>query len=204
MPSSLAMSMDVRKWSWPGALTFGKGAEQKKPAPEPEQQGGIKPTESPSTATDVDRAEHKSTPDQGGIKANLSITRSPSTMTEVDRGALEDAISSNGVRGLLEKAGDGLSSADDDAAREGSLEADHDADTPRPSRVPSPLPDEPSNSSGDPDGPDKLERDRQLDFACTFVFLAGSGDPLETHRRQVIHLRVSIMSHSSVVFTLPC
>jgi hypothetical protein len=203
MPSSLAMSMDVRKWSWPGALTFGKGAEQKKPAPEPEQ-GGIKPTDSPSTTTDVDRAEHKSTPDQGGIKANLSITRSPSTMTEVDRGALEDAISSNGVRGLLEKASDGLSSADDDAAREGSLEADHDADTPRPSRVPSPLPDEPSNSSGDPDGPDKLDRGRQLDFACTFVFLAGSGDPLETHRRQVIHLRVSIMSHSSVVFTLPC
>jgi hypothetical protein len=44
-----------------------------------------------------------------------------------------------------------------------------------------------------------------LDFACTFVFLPESDDPLETYRRQVIHLRVSTASHSSsLAFTLPC
>lgn len=196
MPSTLAMSMDVRKWSWPGALTFGKSAEQKKPATE---QGGIKPDRSgaasPSTSTGVEGSEQKTTPEQG-----LSMARSPSTMTEVDRGALEDAISSNDIRAPLEKANGGLSSAGADAANEGVSEVDHSADTPRPSRVPSPLPagDEPFSSSASPDGPDKPDPGRQLDLACTFVFLAGSGDPLETHRRQVIHLRVSLISCASV------
>jgi len=210
MPSSLAMSMDVRKWSWP---TFGKGVDPKKLASE---QGGIKPDlsaiDSPSITAEVEDAEQKTTArEPGGIRANLSLARSPSTMTEVDRGALEDAISSNNVRGLLEKANDGLSSADVDAAREGGSEVDHNADTPRPSRVPSPsqvpspipVGDEPSSSATDPDGLANRGPDRQLDFACTFVFLAGHGDPLETHRRQVIHLRVSIISCPSIVFTLP-
>ncbi|OJA10703.1 hypothetical protein AZE42_01056 [Rhizopogon vesiculosus] len=196
MPSSLAMSMDVRKWSWP---TFGKGAEPKKSASE---QGGIKPdlsaVDGSSTTAEVEGAEQKTTaPEQGGTRVNLSLARSPSAMTEVDRGALEDAISSNHVRGLLEKA-NGLSSADVDAAREGGSEVDHNTDTLRPSRVPSPsqVPsgDEPSSSSTDPDGLANRGPDRQLDFACTFVFLAGHGDPLETHRRQVIHLRFQTLA----------
>ncbi|KAG1741148.1 hypothetical protein EDB19DRAFT_1706614 [Suillus lakei] len=157
MPSSLAMSMDVRNWSWPGALTFGKGAERKMPATKRE-----------------------------GINPNPSVTESTSTVTEVDRGALEDAMSSADIHGLLEKANDGLSGTDPNAVREGRSE-DHSGDTPRPSRVPSPLPaDDSSASALESEKPDHY---RQLDFACTFVFLAESGDPLETHRRQVIHLR---------------
>lgn len=158
MPSSLAMSMDVRNWSWPGALTFGKGAEPKSPVTERE-----------------------------GMKPNPSVAESVSTVVEVDRGALGDAISSADIHCLLEKANDGLSVTDPDAAREGCSEMDHSGDTPRPSRVPSPLPADDSSTS--PPEPEKPDRHRQLDFACTFVFLPESGDPLETRRRQVIHLR---------------
>lgn len=158
MPSSLAMSMDVRNWSWPGALTFGKGAERKSPVTGREE-----------------------------IKPNPSVAESASTVTEVDRGALEDAMSSADIHGLLEKANHGLSVTDPDAAHEGRSEVDHSGDTPRPSRVPSPLPADGSSTS--PLKSEKPDRYRQLDFACTFVFLPESGDPLETHRRQVIHLR---------------
>ncbi|KAG2121183.1 hypothetical protein BD769DRAFT_1479744 [Suillus cothurnatus] len=159
MPSSLAMSMGVRNWSWPGALTFGKGAERKSPVTERKE-----------------------------IKPNPSVAESPSTVTEVDRGALEDAMSSADIHNLLEKTNDGLSSVTDpDAVHEGRLEADHSGDTPRPSRVPSPLPAHGSSSS--PLESEKPDRYRHLDFACTFVFLPESGDSLETHRRQVIHLR---------------
>jgi hypothetical protein len=159
MPSSLAMSMGVRNWSWPGALTFGKGAERKSLVTEREE-----------------------------IKPNPSVAESPSTVTEVDRGALEDAMSSADIHNLLEKTNDGLSSVTDpDAVHEGRLEADHSGDTPRPSRVPSPLPAHGSSTS--PLESEKPDRYRQLDFACTFVFLPESGDSLETHRRQVIHLR---------------
>ncbi|KAG1880361.1 hypothetical protein C8R48DRAFT_683684 [Suillus tomentosus] len=158
MPSSLAMSMDVRNWSWPGALTFGKGAEPKSPVTERE-----------------------------GMKPNPSVAESVSTIVEVDRGALGDAISSADIHCLLEKANDGLSVTDPDATREGCSDMDHSGDTPRPSRVPSPLPADDSSTS--PPEPEKPDRHRQLDFACTFVFLPESGDPLETRRRQVIHLR---------------
>ncbi|KAG1808585.1 uncharacterized protein BJ212DRAFT_1381872 [Suillus subaureus] len=158
MPSSLAMSMGVRNWSWPGALTFGKGAERKSPVTEREE-----------------------------IKPNPSVTESTSTVTEVDRGALEDAMSSAGIHGLLGKANDGLSVTEPDAAHEGRPEVDHSGDTPRPSRVPSPLPVDGSSTS--PLESEKPGRYRQLDFACTFVFLPESSDPLETRRRQVIHLR---------------
>ncbi|KAG2113121.1 uncharacterized protein F5147DRAFT_682800 [Suillus discolor] len=158
MPSSLAMSMDVRNWSWPGALTFGKGAEPKSPVTERE-----------------------------GMKPNPSVAESVSTVVEVDRGALGDAMSSTDIHCLLEKANDGLSVTDPDTAREGCSEMDHSRDTPRPSRVPSPLPADSSSTS--PPEPEKPDRHRQLDFACTFVFLPESGDPLETRRRQVIHLR---------------
>lgn len=158
MPSSLAMSMDVRNWSWPGALTFGKGAERKLPVTERE-----------------------------GIKPNPSVAESTSTVTEVDRGALEDAMSSADVHSLLEKAKGGLSVTDPHAAHEGRSEMDHSGDTPRPSRVPSPLPADDLSTS--PLEPEKPDRYRQLDFACTFAFLPESDDPLETHRRQVIHLR---------------
>ncbi|KAG2145131.1 hypothetical protein DEU56DRAFT_732147 [Suillus clintonianus] len=158
MPSSLAMTMGVRNWSWPGALTFGKSAERK-----------------------------TLVAGQEGIKPDPSVAESTSTVTEVDRVALEDAMSSTDIHGLLEKANDGLAGTDPDAARQGDSEADHSGDTPRPSRVPSPLPaDDSSTSSLEPEKPVHY---RQLDFACTFVFLAESGDPLETHRRQVIHLR---------------
>lgn len=157
MPSSLTMSMG-RNWSWAGALTFGKGAERKSPV--------------------IEREE---------IKPNPSVAESTSTVTEVDRGALEDAMSSADIHGLLEKANDGLSVTAPDAAHEGRSEVDHNGDTPRPSRVPSPLPADGSSTS--PLEPEKSDRYRQLDFACTFVFLPESGDPLETHRRQVIHLR---------------
>ncbi|KAG0709245.1 hypothetical protein DFH29DRAFT_978829 [Suillus ampliporus] len=161
MPSSLAMSMDVRKWSWPDALTFGKGAEPKTPVTE-----------------------------QEGIKPNPSGAESTSIVTEVDRVALEDAISSTDVRGLLEKANDGLSGTDPDAGRERGSEMDHSGDTPRPSRVPSPFPaDDSSTAPYESENPH-----RQLDFACTFVFLAESGDPLQTHRRQVIHLRCQALA----------
>lgn len=174
MPSSLAMSMDVRNWSWPGALTFGKGAEPKSPVTERE-----------------------------GMKPNPSVAESVSTVVEVDRGALGDAISSADIHCLLEKANDGLSVTDPDAAREGCSEMDHSGDTPRPSRVPSPLPADDSSTS--PPEPEKPDRHRQLDFACTFVFLPESDDPLETRRRQVIHLRVSTDLYLfSLAFTLPC
>ncbi|KAG2157853.1 uncharacterized protein EDB93DRAFT_1125050 [Suillus bovinus] len=158
MPSSLAMTMDVRNWSWPGALTFGKGTEPKSLVTERE-----------------------------GIKPNSSVAESVSTVVEVDRGALGDAISSTNIHCLLEKANDGLSVTDLDAALEGRSEVDHSGDTPRPSRVPSPLPADGSSTSVLER--EKPDRHRQLDFACTFVFLPESGDPLETHRRQVIHLR---------------
>ncbi|KAG1814547.1 hypothetical protein EV424DRAFT_1325928 [Suillus variegatus] len=163
MPSSLAMSMDVRNWSWPGALTFGKGAEPKSPVTERE-----------------------------GMKPNPSVAESVSTVVEVDRGALGDAISSADIHCLLEKANDGLSVTDPDAAREGCSEMDHSGDTPRPSRVPSPLPAD--DSSASPPEPEKPDRHRQLDFACTFVFLPESDDPLETRRRQVIHLRCQTLA----------
>ncbi|KAG2053660.1 hypothetical protein BDR06DRAFT_956401 [Suillus hirtellus] len=163
MPSTLAMSMDVRNWSWPGALTFGKGAEPKSPVTERE-----------------------------GMKPNPSVTESVSTVVEVDRGALGDAISSADIHCLLEKANDGLSVTDPDAAREGRSEMDHSGDTPRPSRVPSPLPADDSSTS--PSEPEKPDRHRQLDFACTFVFLPESGNPLETRRRQVIHLRCQTLA----------
>ncbi|KAG1907762.1 uncharacterized protein F5891DRAFT_996942 [Suillus fuscotomentosus] len=163
MPSSLAMSMDVRNWSWPGALTFGKGAEPKSPVTERE-----------------------------GMKPNPSVAESVSTVVEVDRGALGDAISSADIHCLLEKANDGSSVTDPDAAREGCSEMDHSGDTPRPSRVPSPLPADDSSTS--PPEPEKPDRHRQLDFACTFVFLPESDDPLETRRRQVIHLRCQTLA----------
>lgn len=158
MPSSLTMSMDVRNWSWPGAFTFGKGAERKLPVTERE-----------------------------GIKPDPSVAESASTVTEVDRGALEDAMSSADIHGLLEKANDRLSVTDPDCVHEERLEVDHSGDTPRASRAPSPLPVD--GSSTCPLESKKLDRYRQLDFACTFVFLPESGDPLETRRRQVIHLR---------------
>ncbi|KAG1746656.1 uncharacterized protein EDB91DRAFT_1118237 [Suillus paluster] len=163
MPSSLAMSMDVRKWSWPGALSFGKVAERKTPVTE-----------------------------QEGINSIPSVAESTSTVTAVDRGALEDAISSTDLRGLLEKADDRLPGTDPDATHEAGSEMEHSGDTPRPSRVPSPLPADASSTA--PHEPEKSDPCRQLDFACTFVFLAESGDPLQTHRRQVIHLRCQALA----------
>jgi hypothetical protein len=194
MPSGLAMSMDVRKWSWPGALTFGKGVEQKKPAPQEEEtKSDLSAVGSQGTAAETEGAERRTALPERGIKATFSLARSPSTMTEVDKGALQDAISSNGVRSLLEKGDNGLSSAHAHAAHEGHSEMDHSGDTPRPSRLPSPLPAD--------DKPHKPDPNRQLDFACTFVFLAESGNPLETYRKQVIHLRVSIILYFFIVLT---
>jgi len=116
---------------------------------------------------EVKSPEHEAT----APKVGLSMTRSPSIMNEVDRVALEDAISCSSAHSPLEKGNSDLSSTDADAAREGSLEMNRSADTPRPSRVSSPLPtgDEPSSSFTDHGERHKTDPGPQLDLSCTFV-----------------------------------
>ncbi|KAH7890743.1 hypothetical protein F5I97DRAFT_1974491 [Phlebopus sp. FC_14] len=166
-PVHFGMAMDIRKWSWSGALPFGKisGAKQKFITPA----------------------------SQDGAPGS----RAENHVTQVDHSALEDAISSGNPYSLAEKsaAPDDMDHFSGDSQHEKQLTwravRKDDAETPRPSRIPSPAISQ-AESSAHPRSTvevDPAPSNSALHFAPVTVFLANDSDPLATYRRKVSFLQ---------------
>ncbi|KAF9221343.1 hypothetical protein BS17DRAFT_785228 [Gyrodon lividus] len=162
----LGVSMDVRKWGWP---TFGKS-----PSSSPKQK----------LAAQVDK----------NVVLN---TASEGSEAQVDQSALMDAISSDNSFNLpAEKQ---VAPARDDQEHEKPPHQQDpqtpDADTPRPSRVPSPVPTPSENSTSSSSQPavdaETSSGCEKLQLTSTFVFLASNHEPLATSRRKVYLLKQS-------------
>ncbi|KAF8966338.1 hypothetical protein BDZ97DRAFT_1809094 [Flammula alnicola] len=180
MPA-INMNMDMRKWNWPGYLTFGKGNSSKS---SPDQS---------STSTSEEKKEEP-------LPAPDTIPREPSQVeVEVNTEALEDAIASDSLsiaskdrNGLTDSEGatdaspppdaretDTASNGDGPIARDFALESpkamtssrseifsNHTEDTPPPSPPPFP------------------------EFAMTKLHLAPYQDPTVTRRVTISYLIV--------------
>ncbi|KAI0272602.1 hypothetical protein BC834DRAFT_817474 [Gloeopeniophorella convolvens] len=85
---AIGASMDVRKWGWPGYLTFSKGATRRVGLQELPSPGAQKEEKVPADATS------EATPDGGATDAAKSEAE---LQGEVDRESLHEAISSDGI-----------------------------------------------------------------------------------------------------------
>ncbi|KAH7914595.1 hypothetical protein BJ138DRAFT_1205594 [Hygrophoropsis aurantiaca] len=166
------LNMDVRKWSWPGALTFGKNPHAK-----------------PKSSNEAQIMEKSIGPDE--------------TITEIDKMALEDAISS----GLQENYSIGIepgpheirdqppASPSKSSVEDGQDErySSQDVDTPKTSRVPSPV-GSPSNASPRISTFNAFPSHDSMtapipDFSSIHVFLADKDNPSETRRSKVLYMQ---------------
>ncbi|KAG2011842.1 hypothetical protein CC2G_011910 [Coprinopsis cinerea AmutBmut pab1-1] len=81
--------MDVRKWNWPGYLTFGKNSSKSSSPPAQEEE---------AKANEEDSSPGETTPESTVASVQEDPRREESnTQVEVDPSALEDALSSDGI-----------------------------------------------------------------------------------------------------------
>lgn len=175
---TMNVNMDVRKWSWPGYLSFGK-ASSRKPIEEQWKRNYV--------------------PDKREVeKPKLAETDGPvnSVSVEVDRAALEDAISSDNssVLGTLTEA----------SATSTRSEGECTPPAPPTSRPPS-IPESESSHIGAPAGSDPSSSassvsepteaslsDPTPEFSSTTVHLGDPENPSITRRRKILYLVASV------------
>jgi len=198
---TIGASMDVRKWNWPGYLTFTRGVS---PRPAPQDQladAKNSPEEKPEDAT-VDTVAGG--PDFPGPEAGLP--------GEVDRESLHEAMSTDGIEMIQQKlpSEEGNGSAIDSTSQTGEISADADVtplaasdslqdeqDPSSSSSPPSPstpvvhpptLTSPPSLSSSQSTIPVPIPAPSFRSFSLHFAF---RDDPLATAPRRVLYIIVS-------------
>ncbi|KAG5649611.1 hypothetical protein H0H81_002856 [Sphagnurus paluster] len=164
---NMHVSMDVRKWGWPGYLTFGKGGTKRPNFEQSEQEVA------PATESDE-------------VKAAESLSRE---VIRLDKGALDDAISEEAS--ITDKALDVSSSSDIvDLSRISELEPieeisdsakNQDAIHDSTDRANSNLTFVPGSSSPTPEAPPPS-------FSAIHVHLADPENPLLTVRQKLFYI----------------
>ena len=163
------MNMDMRKWNWPGYLTFGKGNSHKPLGERPSS-----PKEKPE------------------ISANTDVTSQ--TEVQVNRDALEDAISSDSMS-LASGGRNGSAKGDAKvekplSVKESDLALDNEQPSPEANQVVLESTKSPSVTFSDrPDAPQPTSPPLLPEFSMTKVHLAPFQDPTNT-RRVTIHYHI--------------
>ncbi|KAH7927349.1 hypothetical protein BV22DRAFT_1007247 [Leucogyrophana mollusca] len=183
------LNMDVRKWSWPGALTFGKGPSQRQKSPV-EAEIKEKPSGPEETVPKIDEGAL-----EDAISSELPDSHSVATGGDM-RGVAEHSPPSTphepSVELVVENTGQDPSQG---------------LDTPKASRAPSPAQPpghvSPNLSIASTPPAEEPFVDPPLpsptpDFLFTQVFLADNGDLFETQRRRVPYMRVSLRVHTRI------
>lgn len=196
-------AMDVRKWGWRGALTFGKG-QGKKPftSPETKFEEGQKQSDEGGEEDVQTQVEGKGKEETGGEKPRLDVK------VDVDTSSLTEAMDTLYIRDGLWKAGD--TPAEQTVAttheEEGQLSTSAEQ-TPVQAEQPFPNPpgeqtwlQEPSSDILEtlmpppldtaPDGP--RHKTATLDFSSTSIHVPVAEDPLATCRKKLFYATVSI------------
>lgn len=194
MPS-VNLNMDVRKWTWPGYLTFGKtagkGAKQSKSVGD-EKMPVVEPTPPEQPPQDADS------------KVNLSV--------EVDTQSLEEAMSSNGVIPSQEEPVQTIASPESEPALPSSIdtlqnsdssdhekpddildhpllkEPDTEEDTTSVDEVEEAFP--PSPVISRPASPEIVAEPLPI-LSRTFVHISEARSPLLTRKRRMFYLTAS-------------
>lgn len=187
--------MNVKKWSWPGALTFGKTAS----VPRSKDSSFINVQTSGSQNDSLERNESPMvvTGDQLRKNAQIDSTIKDRVQESIDQSALDDAVSSMALHGLAVVEVNGKT--DNEA-----LQSD-ETQTAMPLSVTSPRADPaPANTSSDknvsplstiPSYPPEPA------FSVLSVFLPEPSKPLVVRREQVLHM--SVRAHSSCLHISP-
>lgn len=163
------MNMDMRKWNWPGYLTFGKGNSHKPLGERPSS-----PKEKPE------------------ISANTDVTSQ--TEVQVNRDALEDAISSDSMS-LASGGRNGSAKGDAKvekplSVKESDLAPDNEQPSPEANQVVLESTKSPSVTFSDRlDAPRPISPPLLPEFSMTKVHLAPFQDPTNT-RRVAIHYHI--------------
>jgi len=202
---TIGASMDVRKWNWPGYLTFSKGGVSQKTAPQDQhqpadatQQNTLEEEEEPAAATPDDVAGQSVSP---GPEAGLR--------GEVDTESLHEAMSTDG-RELLQV--DSTSPTEErrdvadvtpQAARD-SVQDEQDPPPPSPSTPivhPPDLTSPPSLSSSQSTIPVPVPAPSFRSFSLHF---SSHDDPLATAQRRVLYITVSVHFNAISNLTKSC
>ena len=205
---TIGASMDVRKWNWPGYLTFSRAVSPKLALQDQRADAKNDSEEKPEDAT-VDAVADG--PDFPGPEAGLPAG-------EVDRESLHEAMSTDGIEMLQKKppSEEENGSAVDPTLQTGEISAD--ADTPPPTAGDS-LQDEqdPSSSSCPPSPSTPIVHPPSLtslpslsssqstipvpvpapSFRSFSLHFASQDDPLATAPRRVLYITVSEHSESA-------
>lgn len=172
-PVNMNVDMDIRKWNWPGYLTFGRGTS-KRP--------GLDDNKKPPTAA--------SEPVSGDAR---------STVVEVDTDALEDAISSDNTSitspstpsdsPVVHEATDVVSGSKDDQVAAENIEQPplyiEQLQTPIDADPVSLMSSTPPSETGSP------SQTPSPHFVSTSVYLSDPESPLLTLRQKVYYVLVS-------------
>lgn len=208
MNLGMNMNMDVRKWSWPGVLTFGKGHGKKA-----SKQEGVETVEATNTMVETNAEEQSET--QGVPAIN------------VDTNSLEDAMASDARSIIAASAVSSVISETDPpaisvsevgAAYDGNLGEENSGHisietsqvlaseaTPTNSRIRAPSLKSKLSSIALTTSSHKEDMSRTssqkslpapaLEFSITIIHLPSNDKLLATERRKLFHLRVSVSLH---------
>ncbi|KAI0246709.1 hypothetical protein BJV78DRAFT_1348660 [Lactifluus subvellereus] len=176
---AIGASMDVRKWSWPGYLTFNKGTPRKAGAQEQQP-------------TDVEKGSEK-------VPAE-SVAGEP--VPRVDRDSLHEAMSTDGIGAHHEEETVGeenASSTDSESASEtGEITADADVTLPTPDPSPpaspsTPIVHPPNLNVTSPPSPSSSQSTLPVpvpapSFRAFSLQFSPHDDPLATAQRRVLYI----------------
>ncbi|TFK39855.1 hypothetical protein BDQ12DRAFT_681350 [Crucibulum laeve] len=165
---NMNVNMDMRKWNWPGYLTFGRASGKNPPnllAPESEKKAS--PTE-------------EATPQQSAIEV------------QVDRSALEEAMSSDSISVTSSKALTEAEDQSEDVAKADSPSMNSITNSPTTDRHPSveeyeQSPSEPSETPSPPEDVGLIDAPPLPSFLSMNVHLSRD-DPLVTRRTKIYFL----------------
>lgn len=183
MNLSVPVNMDMRTWSWPGYLTFGKGQGKKSPKRLPEEQTASKvelPDAEPSSNTEAAHFDKNALDD-----AIASDSLSAASVQVPDTTASSQPVSTSGD---ATSAVDNLSSAGlagDDEPEETSLTVEAAQIAPAQSRT------ESDSSRQSPVNDDGLDSPvPSPEFLATNVYLGEDLDASMSRRRRVFYMAV--------------
>lgn len=170
------VDMDIRKWNWPGYLTFGRGTS-KRPGLDDNKK-------LPTAASELESGDARS------------------TIVEVDTDALEDAISSDNTSitssstpsdgPVVHEATDVISGPkDDQVAAENSNETEQPPINIEQLQTSINVDPVSPTSSTPPSGLGSPSQTPSLQFASTTVYLSDPDNPLLTLRQKVYYVLVS-------------
>ena len=213
---TIGASMDVRKWNWPGYLTFNRGVSPK-----------LVPQDQPTDTKGGSEEKPEDAPvDPVAGEPDFPGTEEAGLPGEVDRESLHEAMSTDGIEMIQQKppseeqngtAVDSTSqtretSPDADVAPPtaiDSLQCEDEQELSSSSSPPSPstpvvhppsLTSPPSLSSSQSTIPVPAPAPSFRSFSLHF---ASHDDPLATEPRRVLHITVSEYSDTSLYFTKP-